>query len=264
MPTRWVVAWGVVLLAVLSAGAAKPLPIPPDPTLISLDTPSVQDRGRFAARADIRVFGAKEDLIYGGFGLHYGVGAGFEAIARGVFAGRETLALPGGGSLRHGGGDLELLAKYQPPGMPYLAGLVGVAYPMTPAQDGVSVTLGLSAAYRPIQQITGYLNPRVVFIDGNTLVTLGVGLRGEITPQLALLGEWLPSVAGDNTRNTGTGALDSLDVWGAAVRFGPFGREARVSLDLGFTNGTGTTTGSSLTPGLGGSGALYAAVNGSF
>ena len=47
------------------------------------------------------------------------------------------------------------------------------------------------------------------------------------------------------------------DVYGAAVRFGA--ADGRWNVDLGYANGTGSTTGFSLTPGLGGSGAFYIA-----
>ena len=45
------------------------------------------------------------------------------------------------------------------------------------------------------------------------------------------------------------------DVYGGALRFSS--SNGRVALDVGYANGTGRTTGTSLTPGLGGSGAFY-------
>jgi hypothetical protein len=53
--------------------------------------------------------------------------------------------------------------------------------------------------------------------------------------------------------------MRSHDVYGAALRY--LTNNGTVAVDLGWTNGTGFTTGSSLTPGLGNSSAFYITLN---
>jgi hypothetical protein len=76
--------------------------------------------------------------------------------------------------------------------------------------------------------------------------------------RVSLVGDYTPLLSGDNTRDTITGGLMRRDVYGVAIRFET--ADERFLLDLGYTNGVGSTTGFSLTPGLGGSGAFYLSV----
>ena len=230
-----------------------------DSTLVHLDTAAVAGRAVWSGRLEVRAFGGDEDVVYTGLGLSYGLGNGWVAIARGMLAERKDFALPGGGAIRHGGNDLEILAKYQSVRYPRLAGLVGVAFADTAAQSDTFLTLGATASAELGERATAYLNPRAVFIEDNTLVGIGLGVRARLTAHLDLVGDWTPLVAGDNTRDTTTGSTRRRDVFGVAVRYtAPDGRYA---LDLGFANGTGHTTGAALTPGLGDSGAFYVALS---
>ena len=231
--------------------------LPRDPTLVNLDTPATLDKGLSATRLDVRVFGGDEGLTYASLGLHYGLGSGAEAIVRGSFAGRDRFALSsGGGAIRHGGTDVELVAKYRLPGSANIAGLVGVGLPVTPAQNDVYLTLGLAVAARLGNGSAVYLNPRAVFIEDNPIVGIGLGARLRIGDRMSLLGDYTAVVDGDNTRDTTTGARKRHDVYGIALRVTPPNRA--LVFDIGYTNGTGATTGFGLTPGLGGgSGALY-------
>jgi len=232
--------------------------------LIHLDTPAVLDKGALSGRADARVFGGDEDLLYASLAIHLGIGSGWEGILRGSFADRKTLALPGGGGIRHGGSDVELLAKRtlnlaegaNPHGIA-TAGLIGVSFPSTPALGDAHLTLGFSAEAQMGGGSAVFFNPRAALISNNTIVGLGFGARVRLGNQLALIGDYTPIVTGDNTRDTTTGATKRRDVYGVAVRFS---QGDRFSVDVGYANGTGSTTGFGLTPGLGGTGAFYIAI----
>jgi hypothetical protein len=267
----------LLLLAALPAllpwGAARaqvPLEIPADTNLVHLDTPAVLAERQVAGRLDLRVFSDKEDITYVSAAAHYGLGRGWEVAARGAFGGRKTFALGGSGGglgIRHGGGDVELLAKYRfptpaaPPGpsrVLRVAGMVGVAFVDTPAQSDLVPTLGIAAAFPAGENVTLYANPRAVFLDDNTIFGIGVGARARLTNNLAVVGDVTWVVAGDNTRSVTTGERRRRDVFGIAVRYAA--PDGATSFDLGYANGTGSTTGFALTPGLGNSGALYAAL----
>jgi hypothetical protein len=237
---------------------------PPDP-LINLDAPGVLNKGAVDGRVDVRAFGGDEGLVYTSLGAGVGFGKGWEGVLRGAFAGRKTLALPGGGGIRHGGSDIELQAKYAPQSTfniashpVSVAGLIGVSFPSTPAIGDTHLTLGLSAGASIGNGSAVYVNPRAVLIADNTIFGLGLGARVRLKDQLALIGDYTPILSGSNTRDTTTGATKSRDVYGVAVRY--LSTNDRYALDLGYTNGAGSTTGFALTPGLDGSGAFYIAL----
>lgn len=238
------------------AQGSAPMDLPRAPRLVDLDTPAVLSKGGISGNIDVRFLGGNEDSVYTSLGVGYGLGHGWEAVVRSAFAERKSLLLPGSaGTIRHGGNDVELLAKYQLPKQPGIAGFIGIAFPGTPAQGGAVLTLGGAGAVNVTRGVTAYINPKAVFLDSNTIFGIGLGLRARLSDRIALIADWTPLVSGDNTRNTTTGARTSRDIYGAALRF----TDARdnFSLDLGYSNGTGATTGASLTSGLGGSGAFY-------
>lgn len=237
---------------------------PSSEQLIHLDTPGVLDKGQVRGRIDLRALGGDEDLVYTSLVVHLGVGRGWEGILRGSFADRKTLALPGGGGIRHGGSDVELLAKYAlklaegvDPQRIATSGLIGVAFPSTPALGDAHLTLGLSAESPMGNGSAIFINPRAAFIANNTIIGIGVGARVRIGNRLSIVGDYTPIVSGDNTRDTTTGATKRRDVYGVAVRFSS---GDRISVDLGYANGVGSTTGFGLTSGLGGCGAFYIAL----
>jgi hypothetical protein len=217
-----------------------------------------------AGRLDVRAFGGDEDLVYPGLGLRAGIGRNVEAMIRGSFTDRKSLGLPGGGSIRHGGSDVELALRFgwerpdATASSASVAGLIGVSFPSTPAQDDAVLTLGASLAVPAGERIQLFVNPRAAFIEDNTLFGIGLGATARLGDRVSLVGDYTPLLSGDNTRDTTTGGLKRRDVWGAAIRFGS--ADDRVLVDLGYTNAVGFTTGFSLTPGLGGSGAFYLSV----
>jgi hypothetical protein len=259
-----------VVAAIARPGYAQdnttpPLAVPPDPVLVHLDTPSVPGKGAGAARVDVRFFGGDEDTVYTGLSASYGFGDGWAGILRGSFAGRKTFTFPSGDYIRHGGSDVELLAKYRfKSNSPVaVAGLLGVSFPSTPAQSDAMLTLGVAASTPIGSGFTAYLNPRAVFIKDNTLAGIGLGVRARLSDTLFLIGDGTAVIAGDNTRRTSDGSRRQSALYGVALRFSPKAKKASdysLGFDLGYTNSIGSTTGFGLTPGLGGGdGAFYAA-----
>ena len=253
---RYLTATGllVVLSAVpIHAQTSDSGAIPKDVKLVHLDTPITTAAGQWAGYFDVRSFAGNEDLVYATVGLHAGVGRNWELILRGAFADRKDFALGGGNSIRHGGNDLELAAKYG--GQHGIGGLIGVSFPGTPAQNTGAMTLGAMAATGAGRSATVYINPRAVFLDNNTICGIGIGARAKLSSSLSVIGDWTPIVSGDNTRDTTSGARRRSDLYGIAVRY--TSTNGQFAFDLGYANGTGSTTGFGLTPGLGGDGAFY-------
>jgi len=261
-------AAAVALAAASGAAAAsaqtETTPAPSD-RLINLDAPGVLNKGAVDGRVDVRAFGGDEGLVYTSLGAGVGFGQGWEGVLRGAFAGRKTFGLPAGGGIRHGGSDIELQAKYAPQSSfdisshpVSVAGLIGVSFPSTPAIGDTHLTLGLSAGASIGNGSAVYVNPRAVFIADNTIFGLGLGARVRLRDQLALIGDYIPILSGENTRDTTTGGTKSRDVYGVGVRY--LSSNDQYSLDLGYTNGAGSTTGFALTPGLGQNGAVAASL----
>jgi hypothetical protein len=248
-----------LILSAKPVNAQTPLllPLPKETSLVHLDTPAIPARGTFVTNLELRTFGGDEDLVYTGIGVQYGFGNGWSGLARGTFAGRENHSLFGGSAaIRHGGSEVELAAKYQPKATDRVAGLIGITFPDTSAQNDPTLTLGIAAGLPVGKSITLYTNPHVIFIKDNTLVGLGLGVRARLSDNLSLIADVTPLLTGDNTRSTDDGTREWRTIYGVGVRF--TNPKTPVSFELGFANGTGRSTGSSLTPGLGGSGAFYA------
>jgi len=233
-----------------------------DGSAINLETPSVLPNHSLGGRLDVRAFGDAEGITYTTLGLRLGLNQGWEVGLRGVFADTTSRSLTGGGgAIRHGGSDIEALAKYKFPksGRADIATYAGIALPNTPARKSSALTLGLTGEMPLGKNAYFTLNPRTVFLSGNTIIGFGLGLNVEIFPHLSFVGDYTPILSGDNTRNTTNGARSSHDVYGAALRYRS--KEGRFQIDLGYTNAPGFTTGASLTPGLDGSGAFYLSIS---
>jgi hypothetical protein len=225
-------------------------------SLIHLDGPGVVSARSWSGFLEGRIFGGDEDLSYFGIGASLGLSRGWEGGVRAVFADRKLFPLAGGNAIDHGGNDVELLLRYglMHGSMP-LAGQIGISFADTPAQSDTFLTLGASAQHNLGSRAALVLNPRAVFIDGNTIVGIGLGGEVQVSPGVSLVADYTPIITGDNTRDTSTGNRKHRDIYGGALRFSS--KDGHVALDLGYANGTGRTTGAGLTPGLGGSGAFY-------
>jgi hypothetical protein len=235
--------------------------------LVNIDSLHVLPGGVSSAMLDLRIFGGDEDLVYSSPGVRLGLGKGWEGLLRGSFAGSNSFSLPGGGAIRHGGSDVELAVRYALSSQRatdgfsrrgVLTALLGVSLPSTPAQGDMNIALGASAGFPVGHGAAFYLNPRVTFIEDNTLFGFGAGASVPLGGRVSLVGDYTPLLSGDNTRDTTTGALKRRDLYGAAIRFQS--ADERIVVDVGYTNTLGATTGFSLTPGLGGSAAFYLSI----
>jgi hypothetical protein len=235
------------------------------PTLIHLDTPETLRRGAYTGQFGLRSFRGDEGGTYVSLSVQTGIREGWEGIFRAT-ASQERNFVLSNADIRHGGSDVELVAKYGFPntldGPTRLRGalLLGVAFPQTDAQSGIVPTVGLALSAAVSPQVSLYLNPRAALLKDNMLYGVGFGVEGRLSSTLTVVGDVTPLVRGDNTRSTTDGSREKSTVYGVALRMTPRPRPdgSGMSFDIGYANGTGITTGFALTPGLGGSGSFYA------
>jgi hypothetical protein len=229
--------------------------------LVNISTPSIVAPQQLGFRADARIFGGDEDTTYFGAEIRYGLAANWELEVGTSIAQFESYNIPGGGVIRHGGSDLEISTKYsvKQSNKSAISAEFGVGLPNTPAQQSAHLTVGLAGSLNVGSGVDVYLNPRAVLITANSIYGLGMGAKAKLSRQLSLIADYTPILAGANTIDTTTGAMRSHDVYGAALRY--LTNNGTIAVDLGWTNGTGFTTGSSLTPGLGNSSAFYVSLN---
>src|SRR5947207_1250798 len=143
-----------------AAGEQKPIAL-----LLHLEGPGTLHAHNWRGYAEGRIFGGDEDLAYAGLGASLGIDSGWEAGIRAVLAGRKSLALPGGGSIDHGGNDVELLVRRNFPGSVPVSGQIGLSIADTPAQRDTFFTLGASAQTALGSHAVLVLNPRAIFVD---------------------------------------------------------------------------------------------------
>lgn len=248
----------IALMSTFSLAQAQTAPSANDQNLINLQTPMLLGNGHSSATIDLRYVGGYDKTIHGGLVLGYGISKGLEIDLLGSFSKWQSAGAFGGSTIRFGGTDEELSVRYAVPGMEIpITVQAGLDYAQTPAQmDRVAGTLGASAGFATIQKVRLYLNPKAAFLDRNSLVGIGLGASVDLVPKVLLVADWTPVVAGDNTVSTSTGGLSRAQLYGVGLRFLDLWQGG--SLDIGVTNAAGVTTGSSLTPNLGNSPALYA------
>lgn len=241
---------GVACLGI--ARAQDEPPRYPPGRLINLDTPAIVEPKTFAFAADLRVFGSREDNAYGTIEARYGLQERIEVLLR--FVGGEQKAFFGPGfRMNYGGRDFEAAVKYQLEELPNAAVMVGFSAPRTPAQKEIVATAQFLYHRELGSQTTIYFTPKAVFLEDNPLVGIGGGASVRISDDLEVVGDITGIVAGNNTRSILTGAKQRREIWGVVLRYTPFREQDHFSVSLGATNGMGPTTGTSLTPGLGGS-----------
>jgi hypothetical protein len=230
-------------------------------SLVNISTPEIVAPKQLGLKADVRVFGGDENTTYLGVGVRYGLSQSWELGVGSSLAQFESFTTAGGAVIRHAGSDVELSAKYasHQSGKFDLSGEIGVGLPNTPSQKSAHLTTGLMGSMKATSNIDLYINPRVVFISNNSIVGVGFGAKVKFTKQFSLVGDYTPILGGANTVDVNTDTYRSRDIYGAAIRYAA--GNGNTSIDLGWTNGTGFTTGSSLTPGLGNSSAFYVSVN---
>jgi hypothetical protein len=237
-----------------------------DPVLTSVRTPYILDPGKTWADLSFHAFGGYEKLLYTNVWVAYGLAPGWQLDLRGSFAGdgsvsgpaseTDTFRVPTGETIRFGGSDGELLANYRLPLEVPITLRAGFAYVGTPAQNHpLAGVLGASASYSFEKNFSVLVEPKVVFLDDNSLLGLGLGLSYRVTNAVSVFGEWTPLLSGDNAVDTTTGTRSRCDLYGFGVRFNQPG--SPISVDLGITNSVGLTTGTSMTPSLGNIAGFY-------
>jgi hypothetical protein len=245
----------VALLTGSSFAAAQSQLPASDPNLINLQTPSLLSKSQSAASLDLRYFGGYDKSLRGSLWYGFGICKDLEIDVAGSFAKWNTANYPDGNFIRFGGTDEELSLRYALP-VSNLTVQGGLAYVQTPAQSHrIAATVGGSYGYSPIKQVRFYLNPKAVFLDRNSLVGIGLGTSIDLVHHISLLGDWTPLIAGDNTFYTADQSRSRGELYGVGLRFSNLYRNGTV--DIGVTNSTGITTGSSLTPSLGDSPSLF-------
>ncbi|MBI2300296.1 MAG: hypothetical protein HYU66_15350 [Armatimonadetes bacterium] len=245
-----VVLWAAALAAPVAADTGdRPSALP---KLINLDTPYVTAPHRWDVAADVRLFAKAEKGTYGSLSVSYGVTQDWAVTVRGT-AGVRVGQTFGGVGIVHGGEELELMARYGSSAHSRWAAAVGLSIPDTPSQKNPHFTL--AGMYRqPLSDRADlYVVPQTVPLNKDALVGIGGGVDFRPVNRLHLIGDVTGVVAGQNTRRPSTGARTRDEVWGLGLRYEPLDD---LSVDLAWTNGCGTSTGFSLTPGLGGATAL--------
>ncbi len=247
-------AFGFLMMSAL-ASAQTPLPVN-DASLVNLQTPVLLAPSKSAASVDLRYIGGYDKDLRGNLWVGYGVAKNFEIDLAGSFEQWKTVNFENGGFIRFGGTDEELSLRYQTP-LPGLTVQGGADYVQTPAQGHhLATSLGASYGYALIAKLRLYANPRAEFLDNNSLFGLGLGAVYEFCPKLSLMADWTPILAGDNDISTASLSRSRVQLYSVGVRLS--GLVQNGSLDFGVTNSNGITTGSSLTPTLGDSPALFA------
>ena len=155
-------------------------------------------------------------MPHGTLQLGYGLRDNLPVMLRAGLASRESFGGPGF-TIRHGGTDLELLAKWCPQTNARWAAEMGVSFPSAPAQDGVNLTALWLYSRALGDRLSLYLAPRAVFVEDNPIVGIGGGAYVRLTDTLEVIGDFTEIVAGDNTRSVYTGDKVRGEVWGAFV-----------------------------------------------
>ncbi len=247
---------GAVSNAQQSEQTAKMLP----DRLVSMDTPSEPETNHFQARIGGHFFGGRERSSFGSLEVDYSLRNQIEIMLRAD--GAEYKDFKGNGFvIRHGGRDAELLAKYRLKDHPDFAFTVGVSAPHTPAQNQVYFTAQALLEHQFCSKVGVNLAVKTVAISHNTLVGLAAGGSYRFSDDLQLVADVTGIASGKNTRSTTTGRLERAIIWGVAARYTPKFDSNRFSVELGAGNALGSTTGFSMTPGLGGSAAIYFGIN---
>lgn len=233
----------------------------PNASFIDLEGRGVLAQSKSSGSAQFRFFNGREGLTYSGVEGRTGLGSGFEGILRGTLARTKSDTLTGG-TLTYGGNEIEAALRYEPESSKGCSLMAGVAFANTPAQSRPLATLGASYRAGMGGNTVFDFNPKAILIKQNALIGLGIGLSFEASPGITFSAEATPLIGGENTRDANTGERMRRTLYGAAIHYTPQG--GAFTLSAGYTNSTGASTGASLTPGLGNSGALFLGICGRF
>ncbi|MGD8236993.1 MAG: hypothetical protein PVH68_00450 [Armatimonadota bacterium] len=228
----------------------------PRTRLINIDTARVLEDRQWQYGIDLRAFGSADDGTYGSGHIRC-VKHGYQLEALGALSQRATHDT-GSATLRYGGTNVEVRAKKRllRGGKATLSAIAGLEFPNTPAQDDVHFALHLPLTIDG-SQTSGHIVPKFVFLNDNTVSSLGLGIEHVVNDRLTLMGELTPNLDGANTRSS-SGELTDDTVWGVGFRWTPCD-DGDWTIDFGLTNGKGQTSSFAAAPGILDSTAFYVA-----
>lgn len=248
------IAITALLLSAALGVAAIAEPSPQGDQGAGIGSTSILSAGSVLESLGVRLFGGDEGLAYVDGSYRRGIGQDSEVLLRISAAGRKDLALGGDRAIRHGGVDVELALRRKPWANSPVALQVGLAEPTTPARSTPCLTLGADAAAFRCRAFQVTVGPKAALFRHNSLVGVGVGISARVAEGWSLAAGCTPLIAGDNTRDTSDGSMMRRTLYSVALHYAC--RDGALTAGLGWSNATGCTTGSSLTPGLGGSQAI--------
>jgi len=240
----------VVTLLGGALGATAQSAHPVDADLPGLTTPLVVAKQKSEVGLQVTGFGGSDKLLRTGVSYRYGVAQNWETELTGTFARHSTFASP---SIEFGGSAGDIMLKYRILGPFDYSVQAGLGYSDTPAQEHrMEAIAGASAGWSVSNSVRVYLNPRLVTLEDNTLVAFGLGAVVNVTQGIALFGDWIPLLSGDNALSTIDGSSEKVQLYAIGIRLTKL--SPGLDLDLAFTNIVGQSSGFSLTPSLGNTG----------
>jgi hypothetical protein len=226
-------------------------------SLVNIVTPELPTVRRGIYNFDIRAVGGKENKTYYGVGGVYSLRDNFALFGRVTFSDKRfyTLsALP----IPTGGTEWEIGAKYRfrQQGDYQAAVQASLLYPNNARGSDPEFAGQLQVSRELGTRTTVYFVPKLL-LGRRSVFTLGGGVAYRFNSDFAIFGDIQYPIGTDNTYNTNTGLRREQEVWGVGFRYSPQAFSNRISLDIGVTNGLGSTTGYSMTPALSGSAAFF-------
>jgi hypothetical protein len=228
--------------------------------LINVDTARVLMTDLRQYGVDVRAFGDPDGQAYLSGHILWGVADDYQLELIGSFAdtGTHTTAFT---TLRYGGTNFEIRAKrgLLGRGDAMLSAIGGLEFPNTPSQDEPHLALHLPITIDGLGRTSGHIVPKFIFLNGNTVSSLGLGVQHILNERLELMAELTPTIGGANTRNA-RGGLSDDGVWGLGLRWTACDDTSGLwQIDVGITNGKGRTSSFGVAPGILDSTAFYAA-----
>ncbi len=225
--------------------------------LINVDTARVLEDGQWQYGVDFRTFGSADDEEYISGHIRCAT-HGYQLELLGSFAETAT-ADTGRATLRYGGTNWEVRAKRHlvQGSKATLSAIAGLEFPNTPAQDEVHFALHVPLTIDRGSKTSGHIVPKFVFLEDNTVSSLGLAVEHMISDRLTFMVEFTPNIGGANTRDS-RGELSDDSIWGVGLRWAPC-EDKNWQIDVGLTNGKGQTSSFGIAPGILNSTAFYVA-----
>lgn len=226
-------------------------------SLLNIQTPELPDVRRGVYNFDIRAIGGDEDQTYFGIGGVYTLRNNFAIIGRVTYADKRFRATAGT-PVPSGGTEWEVAGKWRflQRGASTAAVQIGLLYPNNTRGSDLEFAGQLQYSRQLGEKTTVYFVPKLL-LGRRSIFTLGGGVSYRVNSDFSLFGDIQGPIGTDNTYSTNTGARTGREIWGVGFRYHPEAFGNRASVDFGVTNGLGSTTGYSMTPGLADSAAFF-------